>query len=1012
MNIGRYEYAKGKDWVKALKELSELAGIPFPEKPFCPDHIKSWEKLETKRNILTHIYEYCRERLWSSTGEKALSYLRSRGYTEDMDEGLKRFQIGYLDNHRCLKEFLLDRGFKQDSIEKVIPSQKWEGYITYPWWDEKGKPLTLYGRYHQEKPPAELPKTLALKGKNTKRSPYLFHVCLENQQRNIVFVEGINDALFLQIKGDKRVCAGVAAEFNKNQWDVLKRNGIENIIHAGDPDTGGDCGTKSNLVNGLGRGINVYVAPPLPHKNDPDYAVKEYGIDWWLDHTSAQQSKHGLTWLAEFICKDIDDLSCDSDKANAIAKAKKEIAKIKADPVTIEVFYWKCIYKLMKISPELIAQLEAQFTKTTTSDLPESFKAVHIATWLIDQYRTNLAFDTEVNDWRRYEAIKNGVWSKEVHEFVWDFVWKEVEKLVELFDKAEISGKLIDEIVKFLKSGLAVRQFDSQGRNKIPFRNGVLDLENNKFQQHAPGFHFTWSLPYDYDRLATCEPIQEWLLETFDGDPDMVELIRAYLYGIIAGRTDWQKYIEMIGAGGTGKSTIIRLAECLVGRENVHTTTLKKLEESRFETATIKDKRLVVVTDSERYAGSVSVLKALTGQDSLPYEVKNKQSTGGFIPDALVLIAGNETIKSSDYTSGLERRRINVPMNHRIPSSKQRQLIEFDRTHTPIGEFAEYIPGLFNWVLGIGPEKATQFVKNYETLVISLVRRKYETLLETNPMADWVNEKIVYRPDVFTKVGTANGSAQYHLYPNYCQYCEEVNIQPVSLKRFSGLLEDLFQNQLGYTDVEKKRKNVGVGFTNITIRNFGDNDPPLVFNDIDEGYEGSMKGHEGSMKDPMKARITNSNGVEENYEGCEGSNQIQFHSKDKNENLSILEADGITSKNPSYPSWDSQPPQKERDETMKGTLHQSYIDSTSSPIAPNPSEKSSDYKPKNIIVGDSVKVCSVFGQLTTHKVESVKEYDGYIWFRTKDGCEFRNDSASLMAVLDQWGYKKWEKSES
>ena len=99
--------------------------------------------------------------------------------------------------------------------------------------------------------------------------------------------------------------------------------------------------------------------------------------------------------------------------------------------------------------------------------------------------------------------------------------------------------------------------------------------------------------------------------------------MRAYLLGIVTGRTDWQKYLELIGPGGTGKSTFTRLAIALVGQENVHTTTLKKLEGEKFETASIAGKRLVLINDSERYAGEVGKLKNLTGQDTLPYEVQS-----------------------------------------------------------------------------------------------------------------------------------------------------------------------------------------------------------------------------------------------------------------------------------------------------------------------------------------------------------------------------------------------------
>ncbi len=254
--------------------------------------------------------------------------------------------------------------------------------------------------------------------------------------------------------------------------------------------------------------------------------------------------------------------------------------------------------------------------------------------------------------------------------------------------------------------------------------------------------------------LLTCDPIVDWLTTMCGGDLDLVKLMRAYLYGIVTGRTDWQKYLELIGPGGTGKSTFTRLAIALVGVNNTHTTTLKKLEGERFETASIAGKRLVLINDSKRYAGSVSTLKALTGQDTLPYEVKYKQSTGGFTPTAMVIVAANETIQSSDYTSGLECRRITVPMLKRIAAESQRNLIEH-RNGEITGDFASYIPGLLNWVLTIDEVEATNIIKNYHKLVPSLAAMKAQTLVETNPIADWLDNCIVYGPGYRTNVGVA-----------------------------------------------------------------------------------------------------------------------------------------------------------------------------------------------------------------------------------------------------------------
>jgi putative DNA primase/helicase len=505
---------------------------------------------------------------------------------------------------------------------------------------------------------------------------------------------------------------------------------------------------------------------------------------------------------------------------------------------------------------ELIKKLESATYRAREAEsqqkLTEDFSAKEelpnwsqsdLARWLAEKYRSKLAWNTEKQEWYRYSAVTEGIWSIEPIEFVGQLVKSEVEAIATEIaqtsknqKKPSYSISFINGVTALLKMDLAVRKW-REASCVIPLLNGVLDLKTRKLLPHSPQNQLTWCLPYAYNILATCDPIQNWLLEMYRGDRDLVELMRAYLLGIITGRTDWQKYIELIGPGGTGKSTLTRLAIALVGQENVHTTTLKKLEGEKFETASIAGKRLVIINDSERYAGEVGKLKNLTGQDSLPYEVKYQQSKGGFNPDALVMVSTNEVIQSSDYTSGLARRRISIPMLNLIKSDCQKNLIEYQNGEM-VGEFVPYIPGLLNWVLAMEEEEATRIVKNYEAAVPSLLEMKAQTLVETNPIADWLDHKIVYEPTAQTNVGVAkrnkdNKEDQWYLntnkwlYANYAEHCHDTGNRALSLRRFVNLLSDLGKNQLGL-DMERSRDRFGSYFVGLKIRTEEDREPPMI----------------------------------------------------------------------------------------------------------------------------------------------------------------------------------------
>ena len=465
-----------------------------------------------------------------------------------------------------------------------------------------------------------------------------------------------------------------------------------------------------------------------------------------------------------------------------------------------------------------------------------------IACWLVERYRPSLAWNIEEKEWYRYSTKTEGIWGREPEEFVGQLVKSELEVIAAKIAATQGEKKrptytysFIKGIVSMLKLDLAVKEWD-EAEGLLPLLNGVLDLSTRKLIPHSPQHRLTWCLPYSYTILATCDPIKEWLLQMCGGDKQLVQLMRAYLLGVVTSRVDWQKYLELIGPGGTGKSTFIKLAIALVGQENVHTTSLKKLEKSRFETACLEGKRLVVIADSERYTGDVSTLKAITGCDTVPYEKKFKQSKGDFLPKSMVIVAANEVIQSGDYTSGLARRRVSIPMKTRINAVNQRNLISCGRGEIK-GEFAEFIPGLLNWVLEMDEGEANEIMKQYIQRVPSLAEMKAQTLVETNPIADWLDYNIVYEEGCRTNIGVAQrdkdpGSDNWYLntdkwlYPNYTEYCHNTGSRPIGLRRFVNLLSDLCLNQLG-CQVEKGRDRYGSYFLGLKIRGQGDEDAPL-----------------------------------------------------------------------------------------------------------------------------------------------------------------------------------------
>ncbi|MBA3006049.1 MAG: hypothetical protein FP810_05560 [Desulfocapsa sp.] len=359
--------------------------------------------------------------------------------------------------------------------------------------------------------------------------------------------------------------------------------------------------------------------------------------------------------------------------------------------------------------------------------------------------------------------------------------------------------------------------------NMIPFLNGLLDLSKKTLQPITPENAATWVLPFHYTHAAQCPNFLKWLQISIDHDFETMRLLQAWLNALLTGRPDLQIFLHLIGPAGTGKSTFGRLVFMLVGRDNATTTTLKQLETNRFEAANIYGKRLVAIEEADKYGGSVSMLKAMTGQDPLRLERKNQQQQGSFIFGGQTLMMSNERLATTDYTSGIERRRITVEFTRRITPEEK------TRWNTLGGEeilLHQEAPGIINWALSLTGEEVSLIFKGIPERV---KMANFEAARFNNPVLDWMIQNLIFDPESKTKIGIktkmkgASGedvfaNADTYLYPNYLTWCLESGRESVSLQRFSSVVIDAAHSNEIYA--RKLPRSVdGVKIQGLRIRN-------------------------------------------------------------------------------------------------------------------------------------------------------------------------------------------------
>ncbi len=405
-------------------------------------------------------------------------------------------------------------------------------------------------------------------------------------------------------------------------------------------------------------------------------------------------------------------------------------------------------------------------------------------------------------------------------------------------------ARTVTAILSLLIKGLLPLP-ESRDARALPFLNGLLNLDTRELEPITPYNAPIWCLPYAYDPGADCPTFKAWLLQAVDGDAETLEFLRAWLAALLTGRADLQKFLHLLGPGGTGKGAFTRLAELLVGKHNATITDLRNLEQNRFETAALYGKRLVCITDTSKYGGSVDVFKALTGQDSLRLERKHQQQGATFRFGGLVLLASNEALQTTDYTSALERRRLTVEFK-RLVSDAERA--DWNARGGEDAILHPELPGVANWVLALSRDEVTRRLTHQPRRVVQSNR---EALRNNNPVADWLIENTIPQPNASVKVGDhrpvyENGRTHFEcaderLYPNYLTWCQRAKREPLALRRFSGLAVDMARS-LG-ADVSKFTSGKGAHLKGLRLRREDESPHDWL------GSEGSSEGCEGSVRD-------------------------------------------------------------------------------------------------------------------------------------------------------------------
>jgi P4 family phage/plasmid primase-like protien len=226
---------------------------------------------------------------------------------------------------------------------------------------------------------------------------------------------------------------------------------------------------------------------------------------------------------------------------------------------------------------------------------------------------------------------------------------------------------------------------------------------------------------------------------------------------------------SLIGVGRNGKSRFLALVNNFIGCENISSTELDQLTESRFESAKLF-KKLVCVLGETNFGllEKTSIIKKLTGQDLIGAEFKGKNPFD-FINYAKLLIASNSLPSSTDTSEGFYRRWLIIDFPNEFSEGKDiLEIIPKEEYNNLANKVIEILPKLID--KGIFTNQGT------------IEDRKKRYIMASNPLSLFINSYCVTNIDAYIKYN--------ELYLAYLHYLQVEKRRRISRKEFNKVLED------------------------------------------------------------------------------------------------------------------------------------------------------------------------------------------------------------------------------
>jgi len=439
---------------------------------------------------------------------------------------------------------------------------------------------------------------------------------------------------------------------------------------------------------------------------------------------------------------------------------------------------------------------------------------------LAEDLRDRLCYSDEHKSWMKYELRHKGVWAA-VND---DYVLSAIDTMCQARGLQPNNAYCANVLGSLKRKLFELDWLERPSNELLPFEDGVLEIESNTWQEHAPGFRLTWSLPRSYKGSAVntgWAKINDWMNQATDGNRNKKDILIAFIAASLRGMASLHKFLMLTGPGGTGKGLYTRLTTMVVGERNTWIGNLEDLTASD-KVADLQTKRLAVFDDQEKYTGNLSNFRSLTGGGKISGRQLYKSAVD-FRFSGLALITSNQPCFPASGLSWLKRRIIQEGFEY-TPVKRNRHL---ERELEPeLSAFTQYLLSI----------PVTEIERILDREGTGINGTFWADRVRADPMASWVNDCIIHDTEAQTAIGADKDewkdadyvAAKSSLFGSYNNYCRRAGYSAKGKNNFSADLVELCREVLEWKDVAKQRSAAGMAIKGLRLRTDTDQDISTV----------------------------------------------------------------------------------------------------------------------------------------------------------------------------------------